>query len=398
MLLAAMPLVVTLCGFAYSRAQTRPSQFESWLSQTFGFATSVAQVQTVKPGVTRYTAIALSDPEIDKPIARCNTLQLHRGHSMTGYELHEVSINADELSRIWRVLHERLLANPLLLPCPSQFTITDLQFKGRDGSLDCAALRGTLTRHAGISRADVELELRTPSEFGPLTVAIQRHAGAGLGTDVRLETGGRALPCWFLAADSPWLPAAIRNARFSGKVFASCDNSAADSMTGWKAEVTGRFEQVLLDELIAPRFGHELTGLADLQVQTAKFSSGQINELELVIQSGPGTISGELLQAAVRELQLTVANSPLENVERVTYMQFAARIRIDQQGTTITGMCADLPAGAVIQLANGKVIMQPTTQPQPCAALLRCLVPASLSHVPATEQLKPLLQLMPLSR
>ena len=95
---------------------------------------------------------------------------------------------------------------------------------------------------------------------------------------------------------------------------------------------------------------------------------------------------------------MAAANSPLENVERVKYTQFAARIRIDQQGITITGMCSDLPAGAVIQLANGNVIMQPAAQPQPSAALLRCLVPASLSQVPVTEQLKPLLQLVPLSR
>ena len=58
---------------------------------------------------------------------------------------------------------------------------------------------------------------------------------------------------------------------------------------------------------------------------------------------------------------------------------------IDNRGISIVGHCADIP-GAVAVAGGRAVLTDPASQPQPVAALIRALVPASEVPVPATRQ------------
>ena len=319
-----------------------------------------------------------------------------RRQSRTGalYSFQQVAIQTEQIDQIWQTIHDRLLMSPALISRPTQFHLNDIRFVGVEGSLNCDAIQGTLSRDAGVASLDLEVSLPPVENSNRAFVSVRRQTGDQPTTSVRLETGARPLPCWFLSAGANWLPTAIQDAKFSGKVFASRRSATAASRASWDAEVTGRIVQILLDDLIPSKFGRPLAGLADVQIQSGKFAHGMITDLEFTIRSERGTISAQLLRDSVRELKLGVGPLPAGEAE-LEFDQFGATVHIGDDGLSIVGVCRNAPAGVIMQLADGNAVIQSTVQPQPCGNLLRCLVADRAAQVPAAAELKPLLQVLP---
>ena len=205
-----------------------------------------------------------------------------------------------------------------------------------------------------------------------------------------LDTGGNSLPCSLLGIAWEELKPLAPRSRFCGHLWAN------ETPGGWAAQLEGKLEDLDLAGLLDGRFPHKLSGPAELSIASARLWQGRIEKAAGTLRAGPGLISSSLVHAAVEQLHLVATAEPKASDELLSYEQLALSFRLDGGGLRLHGGCTGAATGAVLAGPGGPLLAEPVAQPQPLAALIQVLVPASQFQVPATPQTGWLARWLPL--
>jgi hypothetical protein len=148
--------------------------------------------------------------------------------------------------------------------------------------------------------------------------------------------------------------------------------------------------------VVTDRFGHRLTGTAEVAVQFARFRRGRLEEAAGSITAGPGMIGRSLLDASARWLGMVPRAESDVPGDPVPFDELRTSLVIDSGGLELRGQCPGAHPGVVVAGRDGPLLAEPAGQPRPVAAVLATLVPVAGVHVPATRQTEWLIGRLPL--
>jgi hypothetical protein len=228
----------------------------------------------------------------------------------------------------------------------------------------------------------------TASSPASLDVSLAPGADSNRPYVVHLSTGGTPLPCSLIG--SYW-PAALRlgsASTFDGRITATRDAGR------WMLELSGRLSDVDLERLLEP-YPHKLSGTAEISLENAIVTNGQLQAAAGRIVGGPGVISRSLIHAAQQHLGVEPSRQTmLGRASRIEYRQLNLAFKIDQAGLSLRGEFPKAP-GAILVDEKVVLVRQGADDPLPVVNLLRALVPQSSVHVPATRETNPLAAFLP---
>ena len=203
-------------------------------------------------------------------------------------------VDALQLGRLWEAVEQRLRQS--LGPQPT------VRLVAREATLHWPAGSQTLTDVLG------ELAAKHGHERERTATLSFRLAGRDTAEPIRISytrTLSKSRPMRRIElnygeprrfpARCSIIPLGIQNrlgerARFHGSI------SAVETADGWNGELTGEFKEVDLQAVISEQFPHQLSGVADIAIQHARFERGRLIEARGTIVAGPGAVSQSLLQ------------------------------------------------------------------------------------------------------
>jgi hypothetical protein len=158
----------------------------------------------------------------------------------------------------------------------------------------------------------------------------------------------------------------------------------------------GRFSAVDLGRLTGSRAAHCINGLAELEIERARFQEGRLQDAAARITAGPGLVSRGLLLAAAESLEMPCGPAAVSGDGLLPYEQLCLGFSISPGGVVLNGGSARGPPSAVLMDRTGILLSEPA-RPQPLAGLIRALCPADDSLVPANRQSAWLMLMLPLA-
>ncbi len=370
------------------------------LRQQTGLEVALDELRPLQPGTVLYEGLTLSDPETGRAVLRCPRLEATwtrdadpqgRPKTVVLLSASQPRIEADCAHRLGQLL-DRILQN--------QGDWADVEFRLSAGEVALSAgedtrilrdVEGTIEAIRGGVQAQAVFRLPGPATPRPLMVRLTRNRRvAPPATGWELDTGGNPLPCSLLNVALAELKPLGPRSRFRGHIWAN------ETPGGWAAQIEGHVEGLDLAGLFGERFPHKLSGPADVTIASARLWQGRLEKASGTLRAGPGQIGRSLLRAAVEQLHMVRMAEPLAAGDLCDYDQLALGFQIDAGGLRLQGRCTGVEAGTVLADRAAPLLAEPISQPQPVAALVQALVPASLVQVPATTQADWLARWLPL--
>lgn len=399
--LCAVPTVIVLaCGVArhlpgHVRNEARR------LSGQLGQEISIERVRHPEPGVVVYDGLELSDSETGRRILRCRALEARwktsprangDGRKTLVFFASHPEIEADQLDLL-RQLVLRLLTRRIgCLRSDVRFEAPDLHLRRGDTRQTLTELEGRIEHLSGESRADVAFRLADVETPKPVQIRITRnHRIEPPSTGIGLYTGGEALPCSLLALGVPQFESLGPRSRFRGYLWVN------EMPEGCDGELSGEFTSVDLEGLVARCSPHTLRGTAQMNLQSARFRRGRLQNAAGSLAAGPGLVSRSLLDVAVDRLGMTRGPEAGAPGDLISYEQLAFSFLIDSRGLQVRGACRPTGSAAILAGRYGILLREPepARQPIPIAAWMQALAPAAEAHVPATREIHWLLSRLP---
>jgi len=401
LLLCPLPTVIVLaCGVArhlpgHARAEAKR------LSTHLGVAVHIDAVRHPRPGVVVYEGLTFSDPETSQTMLRCGLLEASRPKSIDGQRrspsavkvaVGEAEIEVAQLSRLGRVLRRVLRRGAGWPEVDLHVTAGRLALRQKDGRQTALTdVEGRVETLSTEARAEIGFRLADFEMPEPARLQVVRSRRTEPpATGFALQSGAGALPCRVLAMGLPGLETLGPGSRFCGYLWA---NQMPD---GWEGELAGRFSDVDLARVITDRFGHRLSGTAEVSVQFARFRRGRLQQAAASIAAGPGTIGRSLLDASAEWMGMVPRAESDVPGDPVPFDELRMSLVVDSAGLELRGHCSGVHPGVVVAGRDGPLLAEPTSQPRPVAAVLATLVPGAGVHVPATRQTEWLIRRLPL--
>jgi hypothetical protein len=233
----------------------------------------------------------------------------------------------------------------------------------------------------------VEFHLAGQQETAPARISFFRSSSEqGSTTSIKIETGPTPLPSRLIDLCCPgwetWGPAS----NFCGELWW---RQRADGPTG---EVRGRVAGVDLDNLVSTRSEHRLSGVAEVQLERARFQHGRLLDATGSIHAGPGLVRRSLLAEAAQDLNAMGNNSVAARDDLAAYDELAFSFAIDEHGLAIKGICSQSP-GALFVGPLGPLLREPSRR-QSLLGVVRLLA-TSGQAVPADPAAQALLRVLP---
>ncbi|MBX9790360.1 MAG: hypothetical protein K2Y37_15690 [Pirellulales bacterium] len=358
---------------------------EAQLVRRLGLTARIGAVEHPRPGQTRMCDVVLAEPETHETVARLPRLEITASRRGTMVRLSEPRIVATALAGLWIRLNQQLAAtdDPLRLEAKA------LVWQGPAAEYTLNNIAGGVSFADKIGQAYLSFTLDTPAAH-PVRMRVvrdRRHAPAHVTWE--LQSPEAAIPCGLAW---PWIdvPSWMGDAcRFRGTL------RGQQSGAGSRTEIVGHFVEVDLRQLVSEHFPHHLSGLAELQVHSARLVDGRIEQLSAAAVGGPGQVSRSLLAGGWEMLEMPAGPLPPPAVDRIAYERLALAFLLDARGLVVEGRCSkDLP-GAVLIDAN-KVLLNRPERPQSVASLVRLLCPPTPHVVPHVREAESLLRVLPL--
>jgi len=405
-LLCVVPTVL-VAGWCIVRCRPgRVAAEAQRLSRELGLDVSLDDVQYPQPGVIRYVGLELTDPETGCTMLQCRTLLAQRTEVADRQEqpketllltVAEPIVEAAALDRVGQWLH-RMLALPVgRTPLDVRLVASEVVLLPGETPAQEERLRefgGGVQSFAGGSQAWANFRIAGRDALEPIRVRMVRGRGDSQPTvGFELDTGGAVVPCRALAWGWPALEPLGPQSGFSGRIRAS-RVAAGTTHSGWDGEIRGEFTAVDLGCLVSERFPHQLTGIAEVTIDRARFRQGRLEEVAGTLSVGPGEMSRSLWEAAVTSLQLQPPVQAVASGDPIPFEQLALTYVLDSQGLTLQGRCPAAPPGTILVDRYGRFLGEPAG-PLPVAALLQTLVPTGEVRVPATRQTDWLMRYLP---
>jgi hypothetical protein len=322
---------------------------------------------------------------------RLRFLNVGAGDGLLTLTASQPEVDGLQIGRLWEAVELQLRQSPVVQPT--------VRFVAHEATLHLLAGTQTIVDLAG------ELAAKPSGEAGRTATVSFRIAGADSPEPIRLSytrtlqqdrarrryqltTGSAEIPCSLLV-----IPLAIKNrlgerARFCGSI------SAIETADGWSGEIAGEFKDADLQAIVSEQFPHQLSGTANIKIESARFDDGRLTEARGTLIAGPGVVGQSLLRSAASQLKLAGTATDLDR-EIVPYDQLAFSFGIDASGLAIGGVC-DGSTGTIVRRGETALLAESGTARRPLVALVRTLVPASELQVPATRESNWLIDHLPI--
>ena len=427
-----LPTLVVGGWLAYQRTDSyRATLARRWseaIAQRLGVRVSIDDVTRPEPGLTRLTGVLFLDPETGERLASTRRVEVaQQGSGWLAY-CGQAEVPAERLARLAHLVHDSLLARSALHgDAPSQLILHALTLEGSGptgGHSAGDAARGGAARTSGTgggargnatagggSQTLEDLQLvYQPRETGPRTTVEFRLAGVEMSqparlvvarnrqsspavTSVTFDTGPHSLPCSLLATVVPGIEQLGRDAQVGGEI------TLTPGPDGWQGQAHGRITRLDLDSLLAGRFPHKLTGVAEIVINRARWEDGRLLDASGAIATRGGVVSRSLLIAASDEsgLKLGVPERVRDSKEPLwRYRELGLGFELSEQGLQLAGQCGGESAGAILIDGLGALASESSQPLRSIAGLLRTLAPQNEIQVPASAQTESLLRRLPL--
>lgn len=366
--LCLAPTTALVGGAVFLRSSAHRQTVQTQLSQALGLAVSIDRVEYPQPGAARATGVALADPETGVTLARCDRLEWRWTHDRWHVSGGAAQFDAARGPLLAETV-DRLLRRPVA-QLPPRLTVSLARAAWDYGDRQCTLRDVACGFDTGAKGVLGQVRCSTREDAGePVQFKLARdRTSQPPVTRWELNCNRSPLPAWLLLAATADPLRLGADAEFAG--YAWIGRAAG----GWEGQLTGRCTGI--DLAAAMRDGAvELTGPAELAVQTLKFRAGRAYRLEATLAAGPGSVSAALVESLARELRLQVNRQALrEERGPLAYRELVADLSLDGRGLTIRGGCGRADSNVVIASDRGPLLGD-SQQPAPVAALLRGLAP-----------------------
>lgn len=370
----------------YRIAQT--ARWRSRLAARLGLQVQCERIDWEERGQLVVHEIELQDPESLVCLARAQSATIRSNDAKPVIELSQPEVALSRLPRLVAVLHEHLLQRNETTGVSFQLSAPTVLL--RHDTRSESVLDVDLAVDVSHDATEAFLQFRpTASQEGePIRVRVARNRQlAPPATGWELHTGTANLPCQLLSAWFPPLSRLGNTSTFEGSVWSERLG------TGWEAEISGRFRQLDLDQLVTGQFPHKLSGMAELTLHRLIMHRGRVLEAEGKLCSSGGVISRTLIKAAQEHLALK-PYTPLTQAMLLRYSDLSLEFSLTEDGLAVTGR--DDQHQSVLADSKGPLLSSPESGVLPSHALVRCLVPLTDLDVPASKETVSLLRALPL--
>jgi hypothetical protein len=350
------------------------------LGWQLGMRVSLASVRHPRPRVVIYEGLELRNPETDRPVFRCRSVESDRNGSCQEaadaqpplrLAVTSPEINASAWDELWRLLDRVLSRRAGLADRALTVTAEELAIAGSQASAKLVELRGKVETIPQGMQAEVVFRMagQTGSEPARLRVMRNRQVTPPA-VAFELESGGSPLSCPLLAMGLEqfgWLGA---QSTFQGTLWSS------QSRDGPSGEVWGNFIGVDLQRLASDLLPHHVSGTAEIHVETARFHGGRLQDASGTVTAGPGTVSRSLVEAAVERLGLT-GGVGIDRPDRlIPYEKLEAGFAYNATGVRIQGLSPGDSPKTIVAGRRGPILSesQSPVAPLPLAAVIQALI------------------------
>ena len=360
------------------------------ISELLGAELRVAEVCYPLPGVTVFTQVEWADPETGQTLGKAERLQVVRTGERWNVSATRPEIMLDDSGQLHAWL-ERLLRTPLGQQLPHlTWDAAEVTLHSGKVSQSFTGVQGWFVPTNQGNQLTAKFHLAGSPHTIASELAISRlRTAKPPATQLTLRTGPTPLPCILLSRHGELADLLGPRSTFAGEV------QWVEQGHGWRGELSGRLKDINLYRLMHHRFPHTLSGIGEATVAYAKWSEGRLEEAEGRLDAGPGTVSGSLLQSLAHALQMRLPSTP-HMEQLLPYDELSVAFQMQGPELALRGTCGG--AGPAVFRIDAATMLDEPTRPQDVAGLIRALVPASETLVPASQESHWLLAGLPLPR
>jgi hypothetical protein len=365
------------------------------LSQRLGIPVTVDAVSRPDRGLVRLTNFVLADPETGDPQVIARTVDIARQGAGWIVYVPGAEAKGASLARLWDVLQRNLLERAgVTTDGGCQLLIDSLNFVSNDGGQTLQDVQATWERRVGGPRLIIDFRLAGWAMNSPARVlAVRNRQTTPPTTAWDFDTGPQALPASLLSLFVP------RFAELGSEALVEGHLTLNHNAHGWDGRGKAICTQVDLDRLIAGRFPHKLTGMAQLEFTQIEWQQSRLAQLTGTFRAQDGVVSQSLLFAAATPegLNATLPERVLESNQPLwRYRELGLQFDLNDQGLRLAGICSEMPPGALLADQRGPLAFESKEELVAVAGVIRTLAPQNELQVPASLQTEQLLQWLPL--
>lgn len=392
LVLAILPTISTFvwvgyrCSPVYAAAER--AAWEEKLFSLTGLLCRVGRIERPVGGTWLLHQVEFLDPDGGDALGTVRQIELAEQPEGLVVLLSQPELAPGKFLRLWDALHERVLRGP----------VVSRAVQIRSGEITLRAGRRAQTFTSVLCQIEPRGGgLVTRIDFQLAGIEMPRPA------QVRIERNRQTVPPttrWTLQTDAPlpcdlfvdYLPALERlgdRSEFVGSVTMTL------APLGWTGQVSGQFQQVDLSAATDP-LPHRLSGLATVTVRDARVEGGRIESASGSVFSPGGTVSRSLVASLAENLPLRSSEVALAAHEPLaTYEQLGFQFDWSAAGISLTSL--DPSVGDTILFSRNELLLSTNGQARmSLVSVLRALSPESPWMVPATEEMRALMNVLPL--
>lgn len=365
MALGLAPTACLLASALYLRSPTHQRRVETQLSQATGLTVAAGAVTHPRPGATRLSDVAWSDPETRLTLGRCNQLEIERVSDAWRIQAADVLVDAAQGVLLAESLGHGLRFAPLASSSKVQWRVQKLTWVRGDEQFKCLDATGSVESSAGQVAAQAQFvrEDLPTSPPAQLRIVRDRQSNPPV-TRWDLNCSQTPLPGWLVLAGTDEPLRLGGEASFAGYLWAS------PARSGWEGQLTGKWHAVDLASLLGEQ-QQRLSGSAEAAINLLRFHAGRVQHFDGVVSAGPGDMEPALVRNLAQELALPVNRQAHERAAGpIAYRQLHAAIMLDDQGLTLRGQCGRPDSNVLVMLDSGPLLGD-SKRPAAVAALVR---------------------------
>lgn len=389
------PTIGIIAWCAMRHLPSTASNAAKELGSRLGMEVRFKSLVNVRPGVVRYESFELSDPETNRCLLKSPSLEIQWKATtdnngirtqMLLFSASHPEIETAGLQQLGRLLQRVMQEQSGQSPIDFQVFADRLTLLAGVKSQTLTDVQARLANPPGSVRAIAVFHLPGEETRDLIRIDLVRNRQTNPPANgFELNTGGNQLPCDLLAAVLPEFGMFGSQSRFNGYLWANQDCGSGKN-DNWSGELRGQLLGIDLNLLVSEHFPHKLSGMADIVIESSKFSHGKLDEAKGRVDARKGIISRSLLQAAVKYMKFGSNDNLVLFDDQVPYELLAMELYMNARGLWLEGRCSSNDRNIVMADRRLVLLTTPAEQPLPVATLIQTLVPENAVQVPATSQ------------
>lgn len=363
---------------------------EEQLSRQTGLIVQIDDFKRATPSTWHLVGIRIIDPETELEVALVREMHWVSDRKQVSVLLHQPELQSSELPKVWRLLHDRFLCQPVHTGLPVKVTGNDLTIHSRTGALTLRELAVWIEPERDSVEAIIQAIPAFARADAPIRLNVRRdRSGSEPRTQLVLDSNGNQLPCSALAEYLPRLERLGNDATFFGTL-----EWQLHPDQWWIDLGSSRFEQVSLDKLFEKQF-HRLSGRATIQFDRCRIEPhNQQSDIVGSIHAADGLIGRSLLLSGQQYLGLVMPKIPdglVPATGDIPYDRLAIGFEINRSQLKLQGICrreigfSGFPVGVALCL-NGFPLVSTSDKTLDALSVITALAPSHSVPVPLSKQ------------